>query len=193
MTDFTLLAARFALLARAWASPAFLNYLRDNELDIDVVNRVAGISAVIPIVVHDHYRWEFGRIGADPLGFVIEAMGRDGESVEDLVAWPIDDPANVLSMFGRVGMVGLDNAFNPATYHLDKPLRMHRTPLRWLQSGGAGAAMVSPRLAAYDFLDIAGRIAGEDRRHAQELLAIAESVVVRGRFVSPVENLRIAA
>ena len=79
----------------------------------------------MPIRDCGYGRFDFGTVGSDPLGLVVEAIGEDGETPDDLIAWPVNDPATVLSMHGRVGILGLWHAFNPATYLMGKPLAAH--------------------------------------------------------------------
>ena len=170
-------AAMCQLNARAWFTPAYRDYAYRHHLDVERMSGFAGATAVIPIIDCTHGRFEFGKIGVDPLGFVCEAYGPDGETTIDLVAWPVDNPGTVLSMFGRAAWLGAWAAWNPATYYLGKALDVHRTPLEWLKSGCMGAAVVTPRLAAREMMDLPGKIEPRDEVHYRELLAIAASVM----------------
>ncbi len=191
MTD--LLFARGELHKRALPSARFLDYVRRHGLDLFRIERFAGATAVAPIIDCGNRRFEFGegREDAAP-GFIVEARGADGETVIDLVAWPLDRPDHATSMFGRVGLIGVAAAVDPTTYIFDKPLVIHRSPLDWLRSGCAGAAIVDPRRAAWELIDCPGRIAGQDAAHARQLLDIASSVIDRSRFVAPARTPRAA-
>jgi hypothetical protein len=182
--DLAVTSAQTAFYARAWYTPALADYLREQRLELDAITRAVGAVAVIPIVDCGAGRFEFGKPNSDPLAFVCEAVGEDGESVVDLVAWHLTSPEKPLTMLGRVGLIGLANAFNPATFTMGRPLDVHRTPLDFLKAGGKGAAVVDPRIAAYEFLDVPGPIAGRDQAHSRQLLRIAESVVDRSRFLA---------
>ncbi|MCH8490803.1 MAG: hypothetical protein LAT81_12850 [Oceanicaulis sp.] len=183
-----ILEARHDLLERADPTEAFLDYIHAQGLDLDVIARFAGIGALSEIIACGN-RFDFAPAGHDEavMGFVIEAFAEDDETVIDLVAWAIERPNEPLSMFGTIGLLGVANAVNPASYFLDEPLRIARSPLRWLQSGGRGACVIDRRRAASELIDATGlgRIAGEDFRHTKHLLRLAESVVDRSRFVSP--------
>lgn len=184
-----LLDARRDLYERADPSEAFLDYTSEQHLDLDVIDRFAGIGALTDILICGKGRFDFAPPdhGEAVTGFAVEAFDADDETVIDLVAWPIDRPGEPCSMFGRVGLLGIANAVNPATYFLDEPLRIARNPLRWLQAGGRGACVIDPRRAAFELIDASGmgRIAGEDHRHTRQLVRLAESVVDRSRFVTP--------
>lgn len=183
MIDLSLTGALADFYARAWFTPALAAYLRDNALDLEVVAAYAGTCAVLPVVDCGKGRFDFGRPDLDPLAFVIECQGEDGET-EDVIAWPVTDPTNVMSMLARVGIVGISIAMDPFTYRMGRPLRMHRTPLNWLKAGCKGAAIGDKRIAARQFLDLPGQVAGQDQQHGRELLAIAESLIDRSRFVA---------
>ncbi len=181
-----LLFARGELLKRALPGACFLDYVRRHGLDLSRIERFAGATAVAPIIDCGNRRFEFGDGHRDATpGFIVEARGADGETVIDLAAWPLDRPDHPMSMFGRVGLIGVAAAMNPTTYIFDKPLVIHRSPIDWLRSGCAGAAMVDPRRAAWELIDCPGRIAGQDAAHARQLLEIANSVINRSRFVAP--------
>lgn len=187
MIDLRLTGALAAFYARAWYTPALRDYIREHHLDVDAITIGAGAFAVLPIVDCGHGRFDFGKPELDPLAFVHEALDETGEVAQDLVAWPLAKPANVLTMLGRAGIIGLEAATNPATYHFGKPLTVHETPLQWLQAGCKGAAIASKRIAARELLDLPGPVCGRNKRHSQELLALAQSVVDASRFLSPVD------
>jgi hypothetical protein len=116
----------------------------------------------------------------------------DGETVIDLVAWPIANPTDFHTLCGAVPMLGLWQAFNAATYVFDYPLVMHRTPLDWLKAGCEGAAIVIPSLAARSFLDLPGRIGAADLAHQRELKSLLNDMIRAVEIVSP-KTVRRAA
>lgn len=185
VSHFDILAARAQLYARSWCTPAYCHYVNREGLDVERMLDFAGATAVIPIIDCGHGRFEFGTIGVDPLGFVCEAYAEDGQTTIDLVAWPVDNPGTVLSMFGRAAWLGARAAHNPATYNLGKALEVHRTPLHWLKARCMGAAVVTPKLAAREMMDLPGPIAARDPAHGRHLLKLAESVVDRNRILVP--------
>ena len=182
-----ILEARADLYERADPTEAFLDYISEQHLDLDVINRFGGISARTRILICGKGRFDFAPAGHPDAveGFVIEAFDADDETVIDLVAWPIRHPDKAMSLFGRVGLLGIANAVNPASFYLDTPLRIARNPLRWLQAGGTGACVIDPHRAAFELIDASGlgRIAGEDLAHTRDLIRLVESIVDRSRFV----------
>jgi hypothetical protein len=66
---------------------------------------------------------------------------RDRDEILDLCAWSDDALATWL---GRAFCLGdLDDIFNPATY-FDGALRVHASPLEWLQAGCDGIVILRP-------------------------------------------------
>jgi hypothetical protein len=171
--------ARAELLARATIS-ASADYLRANGIDAELVHAHAGVLGVCELRFFPQDKFDFADRGDGASGAVLEAFGRDGEEVLDLVAWPLEAPARATSMFRRVGLLGLWWAFNKATYIFDEPLQVYKTPLDWLRAGCAGCAVVAPPLAARDLLDVPGRVAGQDVGHALQLADLLRSHVDLG-------------
>ncbi|TVR05825.1 MAG: hypothetical protein EA385_17270 [Salinarimonadaceae bacterium] len=186
-------AAREYLYERALPTDGFLAYVRAHRLDLFRIEGFAGVAAATPIIDCGNARFDFGDEHNEAVpGFICEAFAADGETVIDLVAWPLDRPDQPMSMFGRVGLIGVAAAMNPATYIFDNPLVIERNPLDWLRSGCVGAAIVDPRVAAWELIDCPGRIAGQDQAHARQLLELAHSVIDGSRFVAPARNARAA-
>lgn len=184
-----LLEARADLCRRADPTETFLDYVGEQGLDLDIVDRFAGIGALTEILICGKGRFDFAPSGHGEAeeAFVIEAFAEDDETVIDLVAWPTRHPDKAMSLFGRVGLLGVANAVNPATYFLGTPLQIARNPLRWLQAGGRGSCVIDPHRAAFELIDASGmgRIAGEDLAHTRDLIRLVESIVDRSRFVTP--------
>jgi hypothetical protein len=147
----------------------------------------AGVLTVIPVLFYTGGKFDFTDYEGEQ-AVVIEAFEEDGETTLDLVAWPVDRPAQVASMFGRAPLVGMWQVYNPASYIFDEPLQVHRTPLDWLKADGGGCAIVTPRLAAQVLNDLPGRIAGHDPAHALELGRLLESIVDLSRIVAPMRR-----
>ncbi|UIJ72357.1 hypothetical protein [Aurantimonas sp. HBX-1] len=157
---------------------------------MDPILEHAGLLTVLKISILPGNRWDFldtglGDEGETATAAVIEALGRDGRTAVDLIAWPLNDPSRFLSMFGAASMLGIRNVTSSGEYIFNAPLRIWRTPLRWLQSGCRGAVVVNPAVAARDLLDALGRISGEDREHSEELFGLVASLFDPARFVAP--------
>jgi hypothetical protein len=175
----------------AACSDAFLTYVRDNDLDVLAIGWYVGVTAVLPIEEHPGSRFEFRDSGS--LGFVCESYAADGETVTDLVAWHLDLPERPLTMFGRCGLLGLWQANAPGTYFMGGSLRLHRSPLLWLQARCDGAAIVHRSAAGRQLLDVPGRIAAEDRAHGREIAGLLRAAAdIDNKVVAPVEPRRAA-
>jgi hypothetical protein len=191
-TDLPLLAARAELNSRADPTLDWLDYVRNNGLDIATVCRFAGLIAVTHCVFFDHRRFGF----ADPAereaeaAAVIEAIGDDGATVVDLVAWPLEAPDRSASLFGDVAVLGADRVGNPASYFGGAHLQLYKTPLKWLQTGCTGAVVVDPHGARIVLRRAGGPIAGEDIQHAKALQKLSH--MPASRVLAPLRR-RVAA
>ena len=161
------------------------DYIRANGIDSTAVEAHAGCLGVCQLEFFPAQRFDFEDGPGAVAGAVLEAFDHDGETVLDLVAWPLDAPEYVTTMFGRVGLLGGWHAFNPATYVFGKPLQIHRAPLDWLRAGCQGAVPVVEQIAARQLLDVPGRTASQDAEHGQELGALLSSAVDLTRIVVP--------
>ena len=174
-----------------------VDYMAAHGIDINRVARHCGCPTVLPIMLLPNRRFDMpdGHGAESTEGCVIEARAEDGETVIDLVAWPISNPRNVRSLIGAVSILGLRQAFNASTYVFGYPLVVHRTPLDWLKAGCQGAAVVIPDLAVWTFIEIAsigGRIGASDPAHARELKAHLAAMISTVKIVSP-QSVRRAA
>jgi hypothetical protein len=169
--DLPLLAARAELNCRGNPTIDWLDYVRNNALDVATVCRFAGLIAVTHCVFYDHRRFDF----ADPgereaeAAAVIEAFGQDAEKVIDLVAWPLAAPGRIATLFGEAMLLGVDRIANPATYYASQHLQVFKTPLSWLQAGCAGSVIIDPHCARFVLRSALGPIAGEDLDHARAI------------------------
>lgn len=173
---------------------ATFDNFQEHNLDPLICADFAGMGAVVPIVDCGNGRFDFHEGHQDAFqAFVCEAIDADGESIIDLVAWHVDRPAQVLSMFGRVGLLGLWEAVSAAGSVFNSPLPVHRTPLDWLKAECRGAAVVDRRLAGPLLLNISAGIAACcDERHGRELKAMLDAATPRTRIVVPARIARAA-
>ncbi len=166
-----------------------VDYFTAHDIDINAIAGFCGSPTVLSITLLPNMLFDLPDHGADSVeGVVIEARGEDGETVIDLVAWPVADPSDVRTLLGQSPMVGLSAALDNSTYVLGRPLIMHRTPLAWLQADCEGAAVVVPQLAARVFLEIAdigGRLGAEDFDHARELRRHLDAMTKRVEIIAP--------
>jgi hypothetical protein len=168
---------------QADASAEWLDYIHAEHLDLDPIAAQAGVLAVCRVAFLPGRRFDFAEEGVPSA--VIEALDEDGETVLDLVAWPLHEPHTVATALGRAGGLGLCQVQNPASYFGNKPLPVWRTPLAWLKAGCCGAVVLDPRSAPGWLSDAPGLIAGEDIHHARELARILHPFVDPSRVVAP--------
>jgi hypothetical protein len=170
------LSARAELNRRADPTLDWLDYVRNNAIDLETVARFATLLAVTHCIFYNRRRFDF----ADPAereaeaSAVIEVLGDDGETVIDLVAWPLRAPGRFASLFGYVLMLGAARVADPATYFDGQHLQIFKTPLRWLQAGCAGAVIIDPHGARLKLRRATGPIAGEDLDHAKAIQKLTE-------------------
>ena len=173
-----------------------VNYLAAHNIDINAVAGFCGSPTVLPITLLRNKRFDLPDHDAGAgAGVVIEVRGEDGETVIDLVAWPITNATDIHTLCGSAPILGLWQAFNAATYVFDYPLAIHRTPLDWLKADCQGAAIIIPDLAAQTFLDIAnfgGQIGASDPAHARELKAHLVAFFSTVKIISPNPLRRVA-
>lgn len=185
MTRPDILLARAELYSLAGFTRELAAYFRKHNLNPEHIAGFAGGHGIIDVVDCGNSRFDWSAPGDPFPAFVCEAYSGDGETTIDLVAWPINRPGAVLSMFGSAAWLGAWAAWNPASYSFGKALTIHKNPLDWLKSGCTGAAVVNPRLAARELIDLPGPIAARDRKHGRELLAMAQALVDRNRILVP--------
>ncbi|RWO41376.1 hypothetical protein [Mesorhizobium sp.] len=194
MIKHVLLRARleyYELADAAVGSADFLKYIRHHQIDVASAGGFAGATAVLPIGKLGDQRFNFDPDG--DLAFVCEAYAVDGESIVDLVAWLLNEPGTPLTMFGRGGLLGLWQAMAPGTYFMGGSLRLHWTPLKWLQAGCDGAAVVDPHLAGQELLVAPGPIAAEDQAHGRDIVKLLRSAAaIDNKVIAPFENRRVA-
>lgn len=193
MLDAALLRARADMLARA-DDGAAVAYVKESGALPGVFSGTFGSYTVTDITDCGANRFDFANEGEGQPAFLLEAFGADGETPADLVAWFVDQPEHVMSMFGRLAFLGESQAVNPASYFGGLPIDVHRNGLEWLQSGCRGVAVVVPHLAAPILLD-APAVAGRNNEHNAQLAALARTaipVLDAGKFFTPFQPRKAA-
>lgn len=107
---------------------------------------------------------------------LIDALSPDGERVEDLVGWPVDEPQLFGAMLGRAAVLGGWSIKNPTSWQGGRRLRVWRTPLRWLQHGCDGVVLIDQQRGAEALAQALGPIVAEDERHAAQLYRILSTL-----------------
>lgn len=177
--DFLHLRAARADLADLGAT---VRYLRDQGLDLDTVEAVAGGAYLCPTRAVEPRSFSI-EDGAD-LAVVIEARSEDGDDILDLVSWRPAYPARWRTLTGYAPALGMAGAVAACAF--DYPLRVWRTPERWLQAGCLGVAILHPGLGARWLLDLAPpAIAAEDGEHAAAIHAERHRLVDASPILVP--------
>lgn len=162
--------------------------LKDQGVDYrSVVDRTGPIC--LRRITIDDASWTFGideELG-EP-GFVMAVHAIDGESVIDLVAWPVRHPEAWGTYLGFAGLLGGDAVVNPASF-VEGPCPIWSMPISWLQSDLRGAVVVNPRLAAPILAQAPGPFQCEDLEQARWLvetgaIAVSELMVPARRAVA---------
>ena len=172
------------------AARSSVSYCREHGIDWSSIEPATGGLFLANIVPDPPGRFRF-----DPRGIeaaVVEAIGEDCESVEDIVAWPVGDPELVLTACGIATVLGEAHAANPATFALGQPLRLFRTPLAWLQAGCQGAVVLDYQRGARWLRDLDGPIAAEDEAHAAHIREAIIATLRLTRIMVP-RRRRVAA
>lgn len=160
-------------------------YARRHAIDLAAVEPAIGVPVLAAVRYGADRSFDPG--GRTP-SMVIEARGEDGDDVLDLVAWPLERPTKFARLYGRASVLGAHALLDLATYRDDRPVRMHRTPLAWLQARCDGAVLLDPVRGGRVLLDAPGRIAAEDDAHAGELAAALEASLRLDRIVVPMKQ-----
>ena len=153
-----------------------LEFLRRHGLDWECIARNAGCMVFASVDLLDNGLFDFCQHDGTPAA-IIEALDRDCVTIVDLVAWPLDRPGAFASMFGRACMLGLGQVYNPATYYLGAPCRLHRTPLDWLRADGEGACILNKNAAARHLIDAPGPFACDDIAHGREVETLLQRLL----------------
>ncbi|MGA0530637.1 hypothetical protein [Hansschlegelia sp. KR7-227] len=161
-----------------------LETMRQPELDAFKARGVPPLALAEPdalcrdtVVFLEGGRFEFKRWADDvsgATGAVIILVRSGLDYAMDLVAWtPGTD--RLASWLGYAGMLGEGHA---ASARIAEGLKVHRSPLTWLQSSRRGVVIVDPRRAA-PILRNVGPIEAEDHAHARELRATLAEPPIR--------------
>jgi hypothetical protein len=133
-----------------------------------IVDRTGPICLRRIAIDEQSWSFEFDEELGEP-GFVMAVHAADGESVIDLVGWPVRRPEAWGTYFGFAGLLGGDAAVNPASF-VEAPCPIWSTPLALMQSGLNGCVVLNPRLAAPILAEAPGPFQCEDEDQARWLI-----------------------
>jgi hypothetical protein len=169
------LAIRYARPATAYCKAAGVDWLKTEA--------ATGGLFLAPVLADPPRSFLIDPAGSDAV--VIDALGEDG-SVVDLVSWRPGFPANWRTFSGRASTLGLQGATVPFTFN--DPLRLWRTPERWLQVDCRGVVPLDLARTIRWLLDHDGMVstlAPEDEDHAAEVAAARRTIINGQRIVVP--------
>lgn len=149
---------------------AAIAYAKDHGFNMKLVEAFAGTLSVRPCSFDGTGFFDFDTQGEPCL--VFEVLDEDNASTVDLAAFALADPTRFGTADGTVGVLGLTNVTNPATWSLGALLKVHRTPLSWLRDGCRGVVITDHQMAPEALSKALGPIAAEDRAHAQDLIEL---------------------
>lgn len=163
------------LVAMGEPSPEFLALVRQQHLDLRLIEARAGLMTVVPgrLVGDDPDRLTF-RLDPDGVPVAaIEALTLAGNRLHtlDIVAWPLHGPEYFGTACGPDGGADLLGIIN-CQCRGNKPLAVHRTPLDWLRGGCDGVVPLNRQWAGHWLDRASGPFVAQDLAHGKELRAL---------------------
>ena len=138
------------------------------------------------LVVFQKNGWfEFARdVGEDgsEQAFTILVEGADGPS--DIVAWQ-PKTHRIAFWLNRAFALGEEQIWHPCLD--DDPMRIWRTPMRWLRAGRQGLVILRPKAAFFHLTNLSA-ISAEDFEHGQELEHLLIPPKPRTRIFVPAQT-----
>lgn len=142
-------------------------YLKKHGIDPETAKAHAGTVSGFHCTFDKEGYFAFDANGEQSL--VFEVLDEDASTTIDLCAFSVTDPARFATAMGNAPVLGMTNIINPASWALDKKLRVHRRPLEWLHDGCAGTVILDYRQAPACLAMRLGDLLAEDAAHAREL------------------------
>ncbi len=167
-------------------------YIKRHKLDEIEIEARAGIFAVtlcsfpgISSLTGQPF-FQFSEDGVPSA--VIEVLDEDGETVIDLVAWPLLEPAAFATAIGNSDILGASNM----RIKTRNPLQIHSTALAWLKAGCTGCVIVNPSFAGCWFGKFCQRdLIVEDLSHGLEVEKILKHRLSDKAFIPPFDMKKL--
>ena len=103
---------------------------------------------------------------------MIEGLDADGKTRLDMLAWPLHAPFEFATATGNIEILG---AWNLVRNYGNKPVKVHRNPLVWLQAGCKGIAIIDPQHSGFWIRKYCkSEIIVDDVAHGREILEILQ-------------------
>jgi hypothetical protein len=140
----------------------------------NVLNIVGPIAELAVKIQGQRFRFCNANTGDKILAVVHVAVGPDGETPIDLVAWQRQKPHRIVQAVGAIEALSVEQILNPASWFAGRPLFVHRTPLGWLRGGCQGIVILDPdgvrcRLQKLPVRSGGYDLAAESPEHGREL------------------------
>ena len=190
MSALDILRAR--ALAIQYARPA-TGYCKGAGIDWLKTEAATGGLFLAPVVADPPRSFLVDPAGAPAV--VIDVMDETGR-VADLVSWRPANPGRWRTITGQAPALGMARATNPNLHIEGLPLRIWRTPQRWLQNECTGIVPLDVRGTMrwlIDFDGVVKTLAPEDDDHAAEIDAARHALVAGQRLVPAARRVREAA
>lgn len=104
----------------------------------------------------------------------------------DFVAFSLANPTKFATAMGKGVALGLANVENLASCYKN-PLRVWKTPLRWLQKECQGCVILEPRSSPNWLGECPGEISGETLEHSQAIGRMLHGLFDKRRIVAPLK------
>lgn len=118
--------------------------------------------------------------------FVLAVPDRWSE-VTDLVAWPVETPAEFWTVEHRAAVLN-----EAALFGLDTEVSVFRTPLEWLAAAGAGIVILDDQ-SAWRLLADGPALIAQDLEHARQMQRIITPPAPRARILVAEQPMRRVA
>lgn len=161
-------------------SPVTAAYVKAQRLNMEIVQAFAGTLAVLPCVFDNGF---FDIVAGGEMSVVFEVLDEDGARTIDLLAFPVADPTRFGTADGTCAVLGAANIGNPASWAFNEPMPIHRTPLKWLQSGCRGVVITDHVRGPVALSKALGNLGAEDMAHARDLTSMLCQPLVDPRCI----------
>lgn len=175
---------RHELYERGLFDQAGLDYVRAAGLpDWRTVEANCGNVYVLPVVYFANRTFDLASGGERGVAScIIEVIDEDGLTTIDLVAWPLHRP----DKFATWGRVAEGLGVSQAAETCASAIRVHRTPLAWLQSECLGVVIIDPLSAPRWLGGSPAYLACEDPDHAREVARLLHPFTPANRVLAPI-------
>jgi len=162
------------------ATPAISGWIGQHGIEFAHVLNLLEVMAVHGITTTGRL---FSIGNGDPA--IVFPVHDEGMRPVDLIAWRPNDRLRWWLLLDQGAVLGAPNVVNPASY-VDGPLKVHPSPLEWLQAGCQDGVVILNAARARPVLRQAlGPIAATDIAHARRLERALAPEITADRILIP--------